>query len=77
MVEKRKNLIDFYLDGAEVDQYITTHLYGELIRKNAIDDSHIQDESGILRDLMNESMAHMNTSQIDESFLKYRKRTQI
>jgi len=30
---KRENLIGFFLQGVEMDKYITTHLYGDAKRR--------------------------------------------
>ena len=72
---KRRNLLSLFLDGFQADRYIATHLYGELVRRETIDDTHIIDESGVINDMMQESIMRMGDNVFDESLLRVRKRS--
>ena len=56
----RRNLIKLFLEGNEIDKYITTHLYGEIQKMNDNDES------------INESFVNgsFSQAQFDMTFLK-------
>jgi hypothetical protein len=46
---KRKNLMKLFIEGNEIDKYISTHLFGEILKVNdnheTVNESHILDIS--------------------------------
>ena len=46
---KRENLIGFFLQGVEMDKYITTHLYGDANRRGNPEEDWIEQDESIIK----------------------------